>query len=178
MFATKMTTPANRLAGKTGRATVPAARRMHIVRAEVPEGSKPVVQSFEETAPVPAVAANFQLLNQTTEALNGRSAMIGFVAAVIAESTTHQSVWSQVAGKYVDMDLVEKPLGVAALGFGAVVALVTMATLMPKLIDGAEVNSKSFGPFTPALESRVGRVAMMGFLGLLVVELAKGSSLL
>lgn len=100
------------------------------------------------------------------------------MAAVVAESSTHQSVWSQVAGKYVDMDLIEKPLGAASLGFGAVVAIITMATLMPKLIEGADVNSKSFGPFTPALESLVGRVAMMGFFGLVAVELVKGSSLL
>lgn len=124
---------------------------------------------------LPGVVTDFWLL---TLPLCFPHVQLGFVAAVVAESATHQTVFSQVAGKYVDMELVEAPLGAASLGFGAVVALVTMATLMPKLIDGMEVDSKSFGPFTPALESKVGRVAMMGFAGLLAVELVKGSALL
>lgn len=37
------------------------------------------------------------MLNPTTEAINGRSAMLGFVAAVISEEITHHSIWSQVS---------------------------------------------------------------------------------
>lgn len=66
----------------------------------------------------------------------------------------------------------------ATLLFGATVAIITMATLVPTMVSGAGVDSKSFGPFTPGLEKTLGRVAMMGFSGLLIVELIKGSSLL
>jgi hypothetical protein len=76
------------------------------------------------------------------------------------------------------MELIEKPFGAATLGFGAIVSLVTLASLVPKLVSNLEVDSRSFGPFTPSLEKLVGRVAMMGFAGLVALELAKGSSLL
>ncbi len=84
-----------------------------------------------------------------------------------------------MAGRYAaDGDLLEAPLGTATLLFGAIVALVTMATLVPKLVAGEEVDARSFGPFTPGLEKNLGRVAQIGFAGLLVVELVKGSALL
>ncbi len=41
-----------------------------------------------------------------------------------------------------------------------------------------QANSKSFGPFTPSLELTLGRVAQMGFLGLVVVEAVRGGSAL
>ncbi len=43
-----------------------------------------------------SVAAPFSLLNATTEAINGRAAMLGFVSAVAAEALTHHTVFSQV----------------------------------------------------------------------------------
>jgi hypothetical protein len=57
---------------------------------------------------------------------------------------------------------VEKALTGSDLGFGAVVALTTVATLMPRLIAGVGPADRSFGPFTPGLEKILGRVAMMG----------------
>ncbi len=73
---------------------------------------------------------------------------------------------------------VQAAYGNSVLGYFAVVLLVTMGTLMPKLIAGADIDSRSFGPFTPSLEKSIGRVAQMGILGLVVVELVKGSALL
>jgi putative copper export protein len=104
--------------------------------------------------------------------------MLGFAAAVVSETLTHQSVWSQIAGKYVNTQMVEAPDGNSALAYFAVVVLVTMASLMPKLIDDLNVDSKSFGPFTPGLESLLGRIAMLGFSGLILVEAVKQSPLL
>lgn len=121
---------------------------------------------------------DFQIFNGITEAINGRSAMLGFVGAVVSEALLHQSVWSQVAGRYENMEMIEAPVGSAPLLFGMIVALVTMSSLAPVMLAGEKTDSREFGPFTPSLESTVGRVAQMGFLGLLVVEAVKGSSLL
>lgn len=41
---------------------------------------------------------------------------------------------------------------------------------------GEKPDSRSFGPFTPLLEAWTGRVAMLGFSGLLLVELLKGNN--
>ena len=37
-------------------------------------------------------------------------------------------------------------------------------------------DSRSFGPFTPFAERWTGRVAQLGFAGLLLVELVKGNT--
>ena len=41
---------------------------------------------------------------------------------------------------------------------------------------GEKPDARSFGPFTPPLERRIGRTAQLGFAGLLVVELLKGNT--
>ncbi len=41
---------------------------------------------------------------------------------------------------------------------------------------GEKPDSRSFGPFTPFLEAWTGRIAMLGFSGLLLVELIKGNN--
>nr|AAX63394.1 carotene biosynthesis-related protein [Haematococcus lacustris] len=129
-------------------------------------------------APARSVAAPFSLLNATNEAINGRAAMLGFVAAVGAELASHQGIVSQVAGRYDNAELVEKALRGSDLGFFAIVSLVTMGTLAPRLLENEAVDARSFGPFTPGLEKTLGRAAMMGFAGVLLIELAKGSPLL
>ncbi|EIE20463.1 hypothetical protein COCSUDRAFT_18438 [Coccomyxa subellipsoidea C-169] len=124
-----------------------------------------------------SAAAKFEVFGQTQEAINGRAAMLGFVAAVVAELQTGQSVWSQLAGKYVEGDLKEHALGLSSLGFGAIVALLTYASIAPQFQAGTlQPDSRSFGPFTPFLEAWTGRVAMLGFSGLLLVELIKGNN--
>jgi hypothetical protein len=63
--------------------------------------------------------------------------MVGFVAAVIAEVTTNQSVWSQLAGKTASNGkLLEHGWQFAPLGFGAVVALLTYASIAPQFQAG------------------------------------------
>ena len=63
--------------------------------------------------------------------------MVGFVAAVIAELTTNQSVWSQLAGKTASNGKVlEHGWQFAPLGFGAVVALLTYASIAPQFQAG------------------------------------------
>jgi hypothetical protein len=136
---------------------------------------KPEPTNPEPTSP-PALAtatagasSSSNLLGTVQEAINGRSAMLGFAAAAVSETVSHRSVWSQV---------VDAPDGNAALAYFAAVLLITMASLFPKLMDDLNVDSKSFGPFTPGLESLLGRIAMLGFSGLIVVEAVKQSPLL
>lgn len=59
-----------------------------------------------------------------------------------------------------------------------IATLVTVGTLAPRFLQQQGVDARSFGPFTPGLEKIVGRVAMMGFFGLVLVEAIKGSALL
>lgn len=120
--------------------------------------------------------APFAILNQTNEAINGRAAMLGFVAAVIAEVITQQSVVSQVVGRYENAQQVEHAWGTSDLTFGAIIALVTLGSLAPRLLQNEQVDSRSFGPFTPSREKLLGRTAMLGFLGLIIVERLKGSA--
>lgn len=112
------------------------------------------------------------------ELINSRAAMLGIVAAIGSEVLSGQSVWSQLAGKYVDGEVVEKAHGVSTLYFGAIVVIITMATLAPKFLgDNPSAEEKEFGPFTASAETINGRAAMMGFISLLVVEFFKQSAL-
>lgn len=110
------------------------------------------------------------------ELINSRAAMLGIVAAAGSEILSGQSVWSQIAGKYIDGEVVEKAHGNSTLYFGAIVVIITMASLAPKFLgDNAQAEDKEFGPFASNAETLNGRVAMMGFLSLLVVEFFKQS---
>ena len=63
--------------------------------------------------------------------------MVGFVAAVVAELSTNQSVWSQIAGKTASNGrLLERGWQFAPLGFGAVVTLLTYASIAPQFQAG------------------------------------------
>lgn len=122
-----------------------------------------------------AAAQPFSLLGAQQEAINGRAAMLGFLVAIATELTTQQSVWSQIAGKYVDRDLVEKPLGASVLFFGFVVVATALASFAPQVYKGEGPDARSFGPFTPKAELSNGRAAMVGFLALLAVEFFRGN---
>lgn len=71
--------------------------------------------------------------------------MLGFVAAVVAELQTGQSVWSQLAGKYVNGDLKEHAQGLSSLGFGAIVALLTYASIAPQFQAGVQQSAQVLG---------------------------------
>ena len=102
--------------------------------------------------------------------------MLGFFVAIGMELSTSKSVWTQVAGKYVDEALVDSPVGAATLFFGAVVVATTFATFAPMVYSNGKAEERSVGPFTPRAELANGRAAMMGFLALLVVEGLKGNT--
>lgn len=175
--------------GSSVRQSGPAHRVMPrrssmITRAEAPKvpGSEPVsAPSTAESSstPLPAVAApvtppvtvqDFKIFSATTEAINGRAAMLGFAVALATEVSTGQSVWSQIAGKVVNERYVESAIGISSVTFAGAVVLLTMATFAPMVIGGEGINSRSFGPFKPSIELNVGRLAMVGFSGLVLVE--------
>jgi len=86
------------------------------------------------------------------ELINGRLAMLGFVAAVAAEFSSGQGVLQQWASE---------PTGIAAA-----FALFAAASFPPLLAGRKE----SLGPFTPEAEKLNGRAAMIGFALLLIIE--------
>jgi hypothetical protein len=95
------------------------------------------------------------------EIINGRLAMLAFVSAFFAELASGESALSQWS---------DEPTGVA-LTF----ILFSVASLIPMLNNSTK--REAFGPFTPEAETLNGRLAMMGFFSLLVIEGVRGSAL-
>jgi hypothetical protein len=98
--------------------------------------------------------------NNVPFAVNGRLAQLGVVAAVGCELFTHQSVVEQFQAH---SGLV---LGLAGL--------ITVASFVP-VLRGAAAD-EAFGPLTPRAERFNSEAAILGFVALLVLEAAKGSS--
>lgn len=94
------------------------------------------------------------------ETINGRLAMLGFVWALVAERATGLTVLQQLTGA-------GQPGLVYFLG---AVQLLTYASLVP-IMSGESTDARKFGPFTAQAERWNGRVAMIGFLGLVLTEL-------
>lgn len=94
------------------------------------------------------------------EIINGRLAMLGFVAALGAELSTGESVLRQFS---------DEPTGIilTAITFW-------VATLIPMLNSA---KREAFGPLGPDAELTNGRAAMLGFASLLVIESLTGKAL-
>lgn len=93
------------------------------------------------------------------ERVNGRLAMLGFVAAAGAELSSNDTITAQVS---------------EASGPIAGAFLIFMAASIIPFIKGAKLES--FGPFTPNAEMTNGRAAMLGFLLLVGFEAGSGSA--
>ncbi|PSC70183.1 Carotene biosynthesis-related CBR [Micractinium conductrix] len=112
--------------------------------------------------PAPAYTPLFQLMSfsgPAPELINGRLAMVAFVAALGAELSSGQSVVSQASAE------------------PAAIALAGLVFVTASLIPLATSAKRTFGPFTPAAEMLNGRAAMLGFAALLVAEAVRGSAL-
>ncbi|KAG1668112.1 hypothetical protein FOA52_003899 [Chlamydomonas sp. UWO 241] len=90
------------------------------------------------------------------ELINGRLAMIGFVAALGAELSSGEPVLRQWAAE---------PTGIA------VAFLLVIAGSLVPFLQGNK-NTEAFGALTPSAEMNNGRAAMIGFASLLIVEFA------
>lgn len=91
------------------------------------------------------------------EVINARLAMLGFALALFGEITTGRDIVSQVQN--------------APTFTVGTFALFIIASLVP-ILRGQQ--RKAFGIFSPIAEVNIGRVAMLGFAGLLLNELIRG----
>ncbi|KAI9195923.1 hypothetical protein LWI28_019451 [Acer negundo] len=97
------------------------------------------------------------------ERINGRLAMIGFVAAMAVEISNGQDVFAQISNGGIPW----------FLGTSVVLSL---ASLIP-LFKGVSVESKSKGLMTSDAELWNGRFAMLGLVALAFTEYVKGGTL-
>ena len=162
------------------------ARRGALLRvyAEEPKAA-PTTSEPLEAAAAPAEAAApaapkqeegldfFKLMGfggPAPEVINGRAAMLGFLAAVGAELATQDSIFKQLGEG-------------GAGGMLFVFAAVTAASFAP-IFNGQDAQKsflknsqpEEFGPFNAQAEMLNGRAAMMGLLFLLAAEASQGQA--
>lgn len=101
------------------------------------------------------------------ETINGRLAMTGFIWAIIAEALTHKTIWQQIT----------EPGNTGFFWLVAATNTIIAASLIP-FFNGESPDSRCNGPFNGQAERWNGRLAMIGYLGLLAYEFAAGRSLL
>ncbi|XP_073278178.1 early light-induced protein 1, chloroplastic-like [Primulina huaijiensis] len=97
------------------------------------------------------------------ERINGRLAMIGFVAAIAVEITKGQDIFSQIQDGGIPW-------------FLGTTVLLSVASLVP-LFKGVSADSKSKGLMTSDAELWNGRLAMVGLIALAYTEYVKGGTL-
>ncbi|KAL5700804.1 hypothetical protein ACHQM5_026211 [Ranunculus cassubicifolius] len=97
------------------------------------------------------------------ERINGRLAMIGFVAAIGAELAKGDDVVAQLANGGLPW-------------FVGTSVVLSLASLVP-LFKGVTVDSKSEGLMTSNAEMWNGRFAMLGLVALVFTEFVKGGAL-
>ncbi|MEW5305322.1 MAG: hypothetical protein WDW38_005637 [Sanguina aurantia] len=116
------------------------------------------------------------------ERTNGRAAMIGFTNIMFSEMGDTHTAWSQLSDNW---------FGILLFG-----GIITLASIMPKVVSGTSLKTlhatatgrqvatiiAEDGPlkvagsiFDTSVEMFLGRTAMMGLVGLVLVEAIKGS---
>lgn len=106
----------------------------------------------------------FAFSGPAPERINGRLAMIGFVAALAVELAKGSDVFSQISDGGVQW-------------FVGTSVLLSVASLIP-LFQGVTAESKSDGLMTSDAELINGRAAMLGLLALAFTEYVKGGALI
>ncbi|KAJ9154262.1 hypothetical protein P3X46_027617 [Hevea brasiliensis] len=98
------------------------------------------------------------------ERINGRLAMIGFVAAMAVELSKGHDLFAQISNGGVTW-------------FVGTSVVLSLASLIP-LFKGVSVESKSDGFMTSDAELWNGRFAMLGLVALALTEYVKGGALI
>ncbi|KAK9944975.1 hypothetical protein M0R45_010509 [Rubus argutus] len=106
----------------------------------------------------------FAFSGPAPERINGRLAMVGFVAALAVELTKGQDVFAQISS------------GSGVPLFIGTSLLLSVASLVP-LLKGVTVESKSDGIMTSDAELWNGRLAMLGIVALALTEYVTGGTL-
>lgn len=142
---------------------------------EQPSVAKPISPNEQQESPVSQVtppptpkvstkfADIFSFSGPAPERINGRLAMIGFVAALTVELCNGQDVFNQITNG-------------GSLWFLGTSILLSVASLVP-LFKGVRADSKSNGVMTSDAELWNGRFAMLGLLALAFTEYLKGGAL-
>lgn len=117
--------------------------------------------------PQPKVSTSFGDLfafsGPAPERINGRLAMIGFVAAVAVEASKGTDLFTQISDG-------------GAQWFLATSILLSVASLVP-LFKGKRAEAKTDGLMNANAELWNGRVAMLGLVALALTEFVKGGAL-
>ncbi|KAJ0249011.1 Early light-induced protein 1 [Hirschfeldia incana] len=132
--------------------------------------SQPLPKSSSPPPPPPTkpkVSTKFSDLlafsGPAPERINGRLAMVGFVAALAVELSKGENVLAQISDGGVSW-------------FLGTAAILTLASLVP-LFKGITAESKSKGLMTSDAELWNGRFAMLGLVALAFTEFVKGGTL-
>ncbi|XP_010525221.1 PREDICTED: early light-induced protein 1, chloroplastic isoform X2 [Tarenaya hassleriana] len=127
----------------------------------------PEIKSKPSPPPKPKVSTKFSdvlaFSGPAPERINGRLAMVGFVAALAVELSKGENVLAQLSDGGVGW-------------FVGTSALLTVASLVP-LFKGVSAESKSGGLMTSDAELWNGRLAMLGLIALAFTEYVKGGTL-
>ncbi|KAH7858377.1 hypothetical protein Vadar_023173 [Vaccinium darrowii] len=105
----------------------------------------------------------FAFSGPAPERINGRLAMIGFVAAIAVELYNGQDVFTQISNGGIPWFLLTS-------------GVLSVASLIPQF-SGVSVESKSKEFFSADAEMWNGRLAMVGLFALAFTEFAKGGAL-
>ncbi|GAB4843320.1 Early light-induced protein 1, chloroplastic [Ancistrocladus abbreviatus] len=105
----------------------------------------------------------FAFSGPAPERINGRLAMIGFVAAMAVEVSKGSDVFTQISDGGIQW-------------FLGTSVLLSVASLIP-LFKGVSAESKSNGLMTSDAELWNGRFAMLGLVALALTEYVKGGAL-